>query len=96
MDRLDREEKGPAVIFIGTTTKPNEIDESLLAPTRFEREFLFPLPNEKQRTRDIKEHLKTSKSHSADCIDVKSWAKDTKGFTETDIYSLIIYAIHGK
>ena len=93
IDGLDREGKGAAVIFIGTTTKPSQMDDTLLAPGRFEREILFRHPNKDERKKFIEDRLKTSTSHK---VDVEFWAKETKGFNDYDMKSLFFYAIHGK
>ena len=94
IDGIDRED-GSAVIFIGTSTKPSKIDDSLLATRRFDREILFSLPNKKQRIKFIKDNLEKSTSNS-DSVNVEWWAEKTKGFPVADIESLIISAIHGK
>ncbi|KAM3180240.1 hypothetical protein ACTXT7_016676 [Hymenolepis weldensis] len=42
MDGLDRR---PGVVVIGATNRPDAIDPALRRPGRFDREFLFRLPN---------------------------------------------------
>ena len=93
IDGLDREDNGPAVIFIGTTTIPSQMDYSLLAPGRFEREILFRLPNEKERKKFIEDYLENSPKHK---VNVEFWAKETKGFNEYGLKNLFLFAMYGK
>lgn len=46
------------VIVIGATNRPDSVDPALRRPGRFDREFYFPLPNEKGRRAIIDIHTK--------------------------------------
>ncbi|TIA74891.1 hypothetical protein E3P91_00714 [Wallemia ichthyophaga] len=75
------------VIVIGATNRPDAVDPALRRPGRFDREFYFPLPNEKARSKIIE-------------INTKDWnpplepqfldklANLTKGYGGADIRAL--------
>ncbi len=71
------------VVVIAATNRPDDIDEALRRPGRFDREIKINAPSEKGRIEIFKIH--TRGMPLADDVDFKYLAKKTIGFTGADI-----------
>ena len=75
------------VIVIGATNRPDSVDPALRRPGRFDREFYFPLPDEKARRSIIDIHTKGwSPSLKTDFKD--QLAELTRGYGGADLRAL--------
>ncbi|CCD23112.1 chromatin segregase YTA7 NDAI_0B00780 [Naumovozyma dairenensis CBS 421] len=84
MDGMDNRGQ---VIVIGATNRPDAVDPALRRPGRFDREFYFPLPDEKARSKILKIHTKKwNPPLSDDFID--NLATLTKGYGGADLRAL--------
>ncbi|KAK5779064.1 hypothetical protein RI543_002948 [Arxiozyma heterogenica] len=84
MDGMDNRGQ---VIVIGATNRPDAVDPALRRPGRFDREFFFPLPDEKARAKIISIHTKKwTPSLSEEFIN--NLARLTKGYGGADLRAL--------
>lgn len=84
MDGMDNRGQ---VIVIGATNRPDAVDPALRRPGRFDREFYFPLPDEKARATIIKIQTKKWNPSLPDQL-VDGLAKLTKGYGGADLRAL--------
>lgn len=74
------------VIVIGATNRPQDIDEALLRPGRFDYKIEIPLPDSSARFQIFK--LYSEKVPISPLIDFKSYAIKVEGFSGADIKGL--------
>jgi len=86
LTELDGLEKLENVVVIGATNRPDLIDPALLRPGRFDRLVLVPAPDEKARLEILKIH--TKKMSLAKDVNLKLLAKETEGYSGSDIAAL--------
>ncbi len=86
LTELDGLEKLENVVVIGATNRPDLIDPALLRPGRFDRLVLVPAPDEKARLEILKIHAKNMPL--AKDVDFKLLAKETEGYSGSDITAL--------
>ncbi|KAH3667376.1 hypothetical protein OGAPHI_003025 [Ogataea philodendri] len=84
MDGMDNRGQ---VIVIGATNRPDSIDPALRRPGRFDREFYFPLPDDKAREEILKIHMRKW-DHQLDPGFVHELARLTKGYGGADLKAL--------
>ena len=84
MDGLDP--RG-AVVVVGATNRPDALDPALRRPGRFDRELLFPLPNEGARAAILRIHTKDWAT-APDGRLVAALAARTGGFGGADLKAL--------
>lgn len=84
MDGMDNRGQ---VIVIGATNRPDAVDPALRRPGRFDREFYFPLPDEKARATILKIQTKKWTPQLPDTL-VTGLAKLTKGYGGADLRAL--------
>ena len=75
------------VVVIGATNRPDAVDPALRRPGRFDREFYFPLPNEKARAKIIEINTK-GWNPPLDKSFIEKLASLTKGYGGADIKAL--------
>ncbi|TIC21668.1 AAA-domain-containing protein [Wallemia mellicola] len=75
------------VIVIGATNRPDAVDPALRRPGRFDREFYFPLPNEKARSKIIEINTKEWDPPLEPHF-VEKLANLTKGYGGADLRAL--------
>ncbi|QID85314.1 TAT-binding protein-like protein 7, AAA ATPase [Saccharomyces pastorianus] len=84
MDGMDNRGQ---VIVIGATNRPDAVDPALRRPGRFDREFYFPLPDVKARSKILQ--IQTKKWTSPLSIEfINKLAILTKGYGGADLRSL--------
>ena len=88
MDGMDN--RGP-VIVIGATNRPDSIDPALRRPGRFDREFYFPLPDEKARAQILRIQTKKWNPPLSDEF-INKVAGLTKGYGGADLRALCVEA----
>lgn len=86
LTELDGLEKLENVVVIGATNRPDLVDPALLRPGRFDRLVLVPAPDEKARLEILKIHAKNMPL--AKDVDLKMLAKETEGYSGSDIAAL--------
>ncbi|MBC7219693.1 MAG: CDC48 family AAA ATPase, partial [Hadesarchaea archaeon] len=86
LTELDGLEKLEKVVVIGATNRPDLIDPALLRPGRFDRLVLVPAPDLKSRLEILKIH--TKKMPLAKDVDLEQIAKETEGYSGSDLASL--------
>lgn len=84
MDGMDNRGQ---VIVIGATNRPDAVDPALRRPGRFDREFYFPLPDEKARATILKIQTKKWTPQLPETL-VNGLAKLTKGYGGADLRAL--------
>ncbi|CCK72396.1 chromatin segregase YTA7 KNAG_0K00280 [Huiozyma naganishii CBS 8797] len=84
MDGMDNRGQ---VIVIGATNRPDAVDPALRRPGRFDREFYFPLPDEKARARILTIHTKKWDPPLTEEF-LQNLARLTKGYGGADLRSL--------
>ncbi len=75
------------IIIIGATNRPEVLDKALLRRGRFDRHIVVPYPEEKDRYEILRIHA--SKVKLDPSIDLSSIAKETAGFTGSDLANLV-------
>lgn len=84
MDGMDNRGQ---VIVIGATNRPDAVDPALRRPGRFDREFYFPLPDLKARSKILQIHTKEWKPPLSQVF-VEKLASLTKGYGGADLRAL--------
>ena len=74
------------VVVIGATNSPNSLDPALRRFGRFDREIDIGVPDEVGRMEILRIHTKNMKL--SDDVDLAHVAKETHGFTGSDIAAL--------
>ncbi|CAG8518638.1 6991_t:CDS:10 [Paraglomus brasilianum] len=72
------------VVVIGTTNRPNHLDEALRRPGRFDREIEIGIPTEDARF-SILNTLLSSIPHSLSCEEVRRLAHKSHGYVGADL-----------
>lgn len=83
MDGLEKLEK---IVVVGTTNRPDLVDQALLRPGRFDRLIMTPPPDEKARLEILKIHTKGMPL--AKDVDLEALAKQTEGYSGADLAAL--------
>jgi transitional endoplasmic reticulum ATPase len=86
LTELDGLEKLENVVVIGATNRPDLVDPALLRPGRFDRLVLVQAPDEKARLEIFKIHTKSMPL--AKDVDLKLLARETEGYSGSDIAAL--------
>jgi transitional endoplasmic reticulum ATPase len=86
LTELDGLEKLENVVVIGATNRPDLVDPALLRPGRFDRLVMVSAPDEKSRLEIFKIHTKNMPL--AKDVDLKLLAKETRGYSGSDIAAL--------
>jgi transitional endoplasmic reticulum ATPase len=86
LTELDGLEKLENVVVIGATNRPDLVDPALLRPGRFDRLVLVSAPDEKARLEILKIHTKNMPLTKD--VDLKLLAKETEGYSGSDIAAL--------
>lgn len=84
MDGMDNRGQ---VIVIGATNRPDAVDPALRRPGRFDREFYFPLPDEKARAKILSIHTKKWSPPLSEEF-ITNLARLTKGYGGADLRAL--------
>ncbi|MCI0534332.1 MAG: AAA family ATPase [Verrucomicrobiales bacterium] len=85
---MDGFESSEGVIVVGATNRPEDLDEALLRPGRFDRKVFVPLPDAKGRRAILASHSKRTRLAAADAaLDVL--AQTTPGMSGADLANVI-------
>lgn len=85
---MDGFETSEGVIVVAATNRPEDLDEALLRPGRFDRKVFVPLPDTKGRRAILESHGRKTPVHAQDeALDVI--AKTTPGMSGADLANLI-------
>jgi transitional endoplasmic reticulum ATPase len=76
------------VIVIGTTNRPEELDEALRRPGRFDRELVIGPPDKLGRNKILEIHTIRKHMPLAEDVKLDQLAEITQGFTGADLASL--------
>ncbi|MEM2878439.1 MAG: CDC48 family AAA ATPase [Candidatus Hadarchaeales archaeon] len=86
LTEMDGLEKLENVVVIGATNRPDLVDPALLRPGRFDRLVYVGPPDEKARLDILKIHTKGMPL--AKDVDLKQLAKETEGYSGSDLAAL--------
>ncbi|MEM2875297.1 MAG: AAA family ATPase, partial [Candidatus Hadarchaeales archaeon] len=86
LTEMDGLEKLENVVVIGATNRPDLVDPALLRPGRFDRLVYVPPPDERARLEILKIHTKNMPL--AKDVDLKGLAKETEGYSGSDLAAL--------
>ncbi|MFH1821310.1 MAG: AAA family ATPase [Methanobacteriota archaeon] len=86
LTELDGLEKLENVVVIGSTNRPDLVDPALIRPGRFDRLVLISGPEKKTRLDILKIH--TKKMSLTKDVDLELIAKETEGYSGSDLASL--------
>ncbi|CAK9297301.1 unnamed protein product [Gordionus sp. m RMFG-2023] len=84
---LDGLDSRSSIVVIGATNRLDAIDPAFRRPGRFDREFLFPMPNRKVREKIFRIHTQKWQPPLEENL-FKELALQTTGFTGADIKGL--------
>lgn len=88
---MSKPENRGRIVWLGATNFPNNIDEALKRPGRFDKKVPFFAPNFEDRKNVFKIHLK--KKNPADDIDYDFLSRATEGFTQAEIEGIVLKAV---
>jgi len=83
LTQLDGIEELKGILIIGATNRPDMIDPAILRPGRFDERIQVDLPDQTERQKIFKVHLKNRPCEKK--INLARLAKQTKGFSGADI-----------
>ncbi len=86
LTELDGMEDLNDVIVIAATNRPDILDPALMRPGRFDRIVYVPVPKEEGRLKILQIHTKNMPLDKL--VDLKKLAKETEGYTGSDLDSL--------
>jgi cell division protease FtsH len=85
---MDGFESSEGIIVVGATNRPEDLDEALLRPGRFDRKVHVPYPDMKGRRAILQTHVRQKPIHDAErTLDVI--AQTTPGMSGADLANLI-------
>jgi len=85
---MDGFESNEGVVVLAATNRPEDLDEALLRPGRFDRKVTVPLPDIKGRFEILKAHGRNKPIHNAEGA-LEAIAKTTPGMSGADLANLI-------
>lgn len=88
---MSKPENRGKIVWLGATNFPNNIDEALKRPGRFDKKVPFFAPNFEDRKTVFKIQLKGK--NPADDIDYDFLSKSTDGFTQAEIEGIVLKAV---
>ena len=77
------------VLVVGSSSRPDSLDESLRRPGRFDQEYMLTVPTEEQRQSMFLMMTKQVRLHD---VDVETLMKETPGYVAADLKALITEA----
>lgn len=81
------------ILWFAATNYPNNVDEALKRPGRFDKKIPFFAPTAKERAAVFKLHLsKDSSLPMSDDVDVNKLAENTDGYTQAEIEAIVVKA----
>jgi transitional endoplasmic reticulum ATPase len=86
MSELDGLDELTEVLVIGSSNRPDLLDPALVSPSRFPITLEFSLPDEATRADILRVH--TAKMPLAEDVDLADLAKQTDGFSGSDLAAL--------
>jgi transitional endoplasmic reticulum ATPase len=86
MSELDALDELTEVLVIGSSNRPDLLDQALISPSRFPITMEFPLPDEATRAEVLRVH--TAKMPLADDVDLVELARQTEEFSGSDLAAL--------
>ncbi|KAJ3445434.1 aaa-family atpase [Anaeramoeba flamelloides] len=91
LNEIDGISKSANILVIGTSNNPLMLDDALIRPGRLEKILYLGLPNLNERKLILLKHAPNmANSQSSDFFEIL--AKETKGFTGSDLVTLCRYA----
>lgn len=88
---MSKPENRGRIIWLGATNYPNNIDEALKRPGRFDKKVPFFAPSYEDRKLVFKIHLK--KKNPGDDINYDFLASETDGFTQAEIEGIVLKSV---
>ncbi len=85
---MDGFESNEGVVVLAATNRPEDLDEALLRPGRFDRKVNVPLPDVKGRLDILRAHGRNKPIHNAEGA-LETIAKTTPGMSGADLANLI-------
>lgn len=89
---MSKPENRGRLIWLGATNYPNNIDEALKRPGRFDKKIPFFAPNYNDRKEVFRIHLKKHVADDSE-IDYDSLALATDGYTQAEIEGIVVKAV---
>ena len=84
---MDGFSENEGVIVLAATNRPDVLDKALLRPGRFDRQIVVSSPDVKAREEILEVHSRKKKL--GDDVDLKVIAKNTAGFSGTDLENIM-------
>lgn len=81
------------IIWIAATNYPNNVDEALKRPGRFDKKIPFFAPTKEERAAVFKLHLSKSKMITGGSVDINKLAEMTDGYTQAEIEAIVVKAL---
>lgn len=85
---MDGFDSGEGVIVIAATNRPEDLDEALLRPGRFDRKVFVPLPDTKGRRAILQTHSRRAPIHAPDYA-LNVLAQTTPGMSGAELANVI-------
>jgi cell division protease FtsH len=88
LTEMDGFQSSEGVIVVGATNRPEDLDEALLRPGRFDRKVYVPLPDARGRRAILATHLRKSPVKAEETV-LDVLAQTTPGMSGADLANLI-------
>jgi len=89
---MSKPENRGKIIWLAATNYPNNVDEALKRPGRFDKKIPFFAPTEEERAAVFKLHL-TKKKTDLNIIDIDKLVYETDGYTQAEIEAVVVKAL---
>lgn len=90
---MSKTENRGKIIWIAATNYPNNVDEALKRPGRFDKKIPFFAPNKEERAAVFKIHLYKKDLPVAKSVDINYLAEKTDGYTQAEIEAIVVKAL---
>lgn len=81
------------IIWIAATNYPNNVDEALKRPGRFDKKIPFFAPSKDERAAVFKLHLSKKGRSVSSLVDIDKLAAATEGYTQAEIEAIVVKAL---
>ena len=92
LSEMSKPENRGKIIWLAATNYPNNVDEALKRPGRFDKKIPFFAPTDEERAAVFKLHL-SKKNFNLNNIDIDKLVRATDGYTQAEIEAIVVKAL---
>ena len=90
---MSKPENRGNIIWIAATNYPNNVDEALKRPGRFDKKIPFFAPTKEERAAVFKLHLSNKDLPVSSSVNINELADKTDGYTQAEIEAIVVKAL---